>query len=65
MDQKDRRGMRKGKGYYWNKQNQKWHDQIHVGGREGKHIYLGSFSTEEEARTAYLEALDAKRDRGN
>ena len=39
------------KGYYWNKQNKKWHAQIHL---NKKTIYLGYYTTEEEARQAYL-----------
>ena len=38
------------KGYYWNKQHQKYQAQIHL---NNKPIHLGYFLTEEEARTAY------------
>jgi hypothetical protein len=40
------------KGYYWNKQNKKWHSSINNNGI----IYLGSFNTEQEAHEAYLDA---------
>jgi hypothetical protein len=40
------------KGYYWNKQNKKWHSSINNNGI----IYLGSFTTEQEAHQAYLDA---------
>jgi len=42
---------RNDKGYYFNKQINKWKTQIIL---NGKSIYLGSFNTEEEARQAYL-----------
>ena len=41
------------KGYYWSKHHQKYKTQIMI---DGKSINLGSYETEEEARTAYLEA---------
>jgi hypothetical protein len=41
------------KGYYWCKQNQKWHTRIQV---NGKQKHLGYFLLEDEARQAYLEA---------
>lgn len=41
------------KGYYWNKYHKRWIAKICV---NGKRIHIGSFNTEEEARTAYLEA---------
>jgi hypothetical protein len=43
----------KSKGYYWNKQHQKFQAQIML---NNKIIYLGLFTTEEDARTAYLAA---------
>jgi hypothetical protein len=45
----------KSKGYSWNKPNQKWVGKIMV---NGKHIHLGSFNTEEEARQSYLKAKE-------
>ena len=41
-------------GCYWNKQNEKWKAQIHI---NGKHKYLGYFSTEQEAHEAYNRAV--------
>lgn len=41
------------KGYHWNKQNKNWRARIQV---DGKSIDLGSHSTEESAREAYLSA---------
>ena len=41
------------KGYSWNKQDQRYKATICV---NNKHIHLGSFKTEEEARQAYLDA---------
>tara|TARA_R110002126_G_scaffold183604_2_gene332139 strand:+ start:202 stop:684 length:483 start_codon:yes stop_codon:yes gene_type:complete len=41
------------KGYYWNKQHEKWLAKICV---NYKQIHLGLFDTEEEAHQAYLEA---------
>ena len=41
----------KAKGYYLDKQNQKFHAQIRL---NGKKIHLGCFNTEDEARSAYL-----------
>jgi hypothetical protein len=43
------------KGYYWNKQSNKWHAQLSI---EYKLRYLGSFNTEAEARAAYLGASE-------
>jgi hypothetical protein len=40
------------KGYYWNKQRNRWIAQIQV---NRKHIYLGRFNNEEDARKAYLD----------
>jgi len=45
----------KAKGYYWNKQRNKYHAQIQL---NGKTIYLGSYNTEAEARQAYLSGKD-------
>lgn len=39
------------KGYYWNKQKQKYRATIRL---NGKHIHLGLYNTEEDARNAYL-----------
>jgi len=44
-----------GKGYYWNKNKNKWRSQI---GLNGKLIHLGLFNTEEEARECYLKAKE-------
>jgi len=44
---------RNNKGYYWNKNANKWLAQIKL---NGKKIHLGLFNTEEEAHQAYLEA---------
>jgi len=41
------------KGYYWNKQSQKYVAQIKV---NNKRIYLGHYEKEEDAREAYLNA---------
>jgi hypothetical protein len=41
------------RGYYWSKQTKRWKAQIRV---NKKVIYVGSYNTEAEARTAYLEA---------
>lgn len=43
----------KAKGYSWNKQCKKWKADIKL---NGKKIFLGLYSSEDEARTAYLEA---------
>ena len=42
----------KAKGYYWSKIANKWQAQIRF---NGKPIYLGLFTEEEDARNAYLE----------
>lgn len=44
---------RNAKGYYWNKSEKKYKSQIII---NGEFIHLGYFSTEENARLAYLEA---------
>jgi hypothetical protein len=41
------------KGYYWDKERNKWRARITV---NNKTIYLGTFEKEEDARNAYLEA---------
>ena len=41
------------KGYYWDKQNNKYQARIQL---NGKQIYLGLFETTEEAHQAYLNA---------
>ncbi len=38
------------RGVSWNKQNKRWHSQIHI---NGKQIYLGTFTDELEAARAY------------
>ena len=43
------------KGYYWNKQNNKWHAQIRI---NGKNNFLGVFAEEEDAQQAYLNAKE-------
>jgi len=43
------------KGYYFHKTNKKYHAQIYL---NTKRIYLGLYSTEQEARAAYLEAKE-------
>ncbi len=44
---------RTAKGYYWNKQANKWYAKIMA---NKKPIFLGLYDTEEEARQAYLNA---------
>ena len=44
------------KGYYWDKQKQKWVARIK--GANGKSKYLGCFDLEEDARQAYLTAKE-------
>jgi hypothetical protein len=43
------------KGYSWNKKNKKWKANITV---NSKHIHLGVFDNEEDARLAYIEAKE-------
>ena len=43
------------KGYYWNKQMQKWQARIRI---EDKKKHLGYFDTEAEARAAYVAATN-------
>ena len=45
--------FQKAKGYSWDKSRNKWIATIQL---EKKHIYLGRYNTEEEARNAYLQA---------
>jgi hypothetical protein len=40
-------------GYCWHKQKNKWMAQIQL---DGRHINLGYFVNEEDARNAYLDA---------
>jgi len=42
-------------GAYWNKAKEKWRSQIYINGEQR---YLGSFSTEQEAHQAYLNACE-------
>ena len=46
---------RSAKGYYWDKDRNKWRAEIVY---DGKRIRLGRFNTEEEARNAYLQAKE-------
>jgi hypothetical protein len=41
---------RVGKGYSWHKKGKKWCAKIRIGGKD---FHLGSFSSEQEARSAY------------
>jgi hypothetical protein len=43
------------KGYYFEKDRDKWLSQITI---DGKRIHLGRFKTEQEARQAYLDAKE-------
>ena len=43
------------KGYYWNKDRNKWVSYIYL---NKKRIHLGYFNTEEEARQTYLKAKE-------
>jgi len=45
--------QRRAKGYYFHKYVRKWCAQIRL---NGKRIYLGYYTTEEEARDAYIQA---------
>jgi hypothetical protein len=45
----------KAKGYSWSNTAKKWRSNIMV---NGKHIFLGYYDTEEEARNAYLTAKE-------
>jgi hypothetical protein len=49
----NQQNRRSAKGYYFHKRDNKWLAQITI---NGKNRYLGYYSTEEEARAAYLEA---------
>jgi len=43
------------KGYYFDKSRNKWRSKISI---NNKHIHLGRYNTEEEARDAYLQAKE-------
>jgi hypothetical protein len=43
------------KGFFWNKQVNKWQSQIQL---NKKTIYLGTYNIKEEARNAYLQAKE-------
>jgi hypothetical protein len=43
------------KGYTWSKRDNKWESKITL---NAKHIYLGIFDNEEDARNAYLDAKE-------
>ena len=45
----------KGKGYTWDKKNNKWKTRIKINGKE---IFLGRFTEEADARQAYLNAKE-------
>ena len=45
----------KAKGYYFFKRDKKWKSKIYLNNKE---INLGTYNTEEEARTAYLQAKE-------
>jgi hypothetical protein len=51
--QENEHNRKHAKGYYWNKIAQKWKAQIII---NNKHIHLGLYQTEDEARQAYLDA---------
>jgi hypothetical protein len=51
----NQRNRKKAKGYYWNKSQRKYQAQIKG---DGKAMYLGLFSSEEDARNAYLQAKE-------
>ena len=53
QEQAQTKKIKKGKGYFWNKQKQKWQAYILV---RYKGVHLGFFDTENEARKAYIEA---------
>lgn len=47
----------RGKGYYWNKTEKKWHAQIAIGTRHHRKTkHLGFFENEMDAKTAYTSA---------
>ena len=47
--------MTRAKGYYWNKEKNKWMSQIDF---NDTRLYLGLFELEEDARQAYLDAKE-------
>ena len=50
-------GIKIRKGYTWNKINKKWMAKIKI---DGKQKYLGSFEKEEDARNAYINAVNER-----
>ena len=52
-NQQNQHNHTKAKGYYWNKQNNRWRAKIRLDGRS---IHLGYFDVEDDARQAYLDA---------
>lgn len=53
--QKNMWNKKKVKGYYWNKQKNKWMARIQV---NGKNIILGLFEKEDDAKSSYLKAKE-------
>ena len=53
--QQNQFNLTKAKGYYWSKATNKWYAKIQVG---GKKIHLGTFTNEDDARQAYLDAKE-------
>jgi hypothetical protein len=54
-NQGNQHNQTKAKGYYWDKQSNKWRAKICL---NRKNIHLGLYATEAEARQAYLTAKD-------
>ena len=53
----NRKIMKNVKGYYWEKSRKKWKAYISI---NNKHISLGRFEKEEDARQAYLNAIQER-----